>query len=66
MWAGESNLMFVCAYTIIRIKLIPRTGSHQQDRMNRRRRETFWIETLNSLDPTGINKKCSDPVLESG
>ena len=59
------SLASVCAYIIIPIETIPPTGSDQQDRINRRRRETFWNDTLGSLEPTSINKKRAETVLGS-
>ena len=35
-------------YIIIPIEVIPRTGSDQQDPINRIRPETLWIDTLGS------------------
>ena len=34
-------------------------------RINKLKRETFWIDTLGSLEPTGLNKKRSEDILES-
>ena len=59
------SLASVCAYIIIPIETIPPTGSDQQDRINRRSRETFWNDTLGSLEPTSINKKRAETVLGS-
>ena len=62
---GESDSASVCAYIIIPIEAIPRTGFDQQDRINRLRRETFSIDTLGSIESTGINKKRAETVFGS-
>jgi len=52
-------------YILIPIEQIHNSGSDWQDRINRLKRETFWIDTLGSLEPTGLNKKRSEDILES-
>ena len=61
----ESDSASVSAYIINPIEAIPRAGSNQHDRINRLRRETFWIDTLGSLELTGINKKRAESVSGS-
>ena len=51
---GESDLASLCAYIIIPIAVIPRTGSAKLDLINRFRLETSWIYASCSLEPTGI------------
>ena len=52
-------------YILTPIEKIPTTGSDWQDRINRLKRETFWIDTLGSLEPKGLNKKRSEDVINS-
>ncbi len=36
-------------------------GGYAQDKLARLKRETFWIDTLGTLEPWGLNKKrCED------
>ena len=54
-------------YILIPIEQIHSSGSDWQDRINWLKRETFKIDTLGSLEPTGLNKtKRSEDILESG
>jgi hypothetical protein len=50
-------------YILTPIEEIPRTGSDWEDRINRLKRETFWIDTLGSLESNGINKKRTEDLL---
>ena len=51
-------------YDLIPIEQIPSTGSNTQDKINRLIRETFWIDTLGTLKPGGLNKKRYEDVIK--
>jgi len=53
---------FLGDYILIPIEQIHSSGSDWQDPINKLKRETFWIGTLRSLEPT---KKRSEDILES-
>ena len=44
-------------YDLIPIEQLPTTGSYTQDKINRLIREIFWIDTLGTLEPGGLNKQ---------
>jgi len=48
-------------YFIIPIEQLPSIGGYEQAKLARLKRETFWIDTLGTLEPWGLNKKrCED------
>ncbi len=48
-------------YFIIPIEQLPSIRWYAQDKLARLKRETFWIDTLGTLEPWGLNKKrCED------
>jgi len=48
-------------YFIIPIEQLPSIGGYAQDKLARLKREIFWIDTLGTLEPWGLNKKrCED------
>ena len=51
-------------FDIILIEQIPNSGSFVQDKLNRLKRETFWIDTLDTLEPSGLNKKKYEDILK--
>ncbi len=55
-------------YFIIPIEQLPSIEGYAQGKLARLKRETFWIDTLGSLEPWGLNKKrCEDftrPIRE--
>ena len=51
-------------YDLIPIEQLPTTGSYTQDKINRLIRETFWIDTLGTLEPGGLNKKRYEDVIK--
>ena len=62
---SDYNRPSVGDYSLILIEEIHSSGSDWQDRINRLKRETFWIDTPGSLEPTGLNKNRSEDILES-
>ena len=52
---GDHHPSF-CDYILIPIEQIRSSGSDWQDLINRLKRETFWIDNLGSLKPTGLKK----------
>ena len=51
-------------FNLIPLEQIPITGSYAQDKLNRLKRETFWIDTLGTLNPGGLNKKRYEEIFE--
>ena len=51
-------------YDLIPIEQVPTTGSYTQDKINRLNLETFWIDTLCTLEPGGLNKKRYEDVIK--
>jgi len=48
-------------YFIIPIEQLPTIGGYAQDKLALLNRETYWIDTLGTLEPSGLNKKrCED------
>jgi len=50
-------------YDLIPIEQLPTTGSYTHDEINRLIRETFWIYTLGTLEPGGLNKNIYEDVI---
>jgi len=50
-------------YILIPIEKVTRTGIYSLDKLNRLKRETFWIDTLETLEPRGINKKRLEDII---
>ena len=51
-------------YDLISIEQLPTTGSYTQDKIHRLIQETFWIDTLGTIDPGGLNKKRYEDVIK--
>ena len=50
-------------FEIIPIEQISHSSSLAQEKLNRLKRETFWIDTLDTLEPRGLNKKRYEDML---
>ena len=51
-------------FDLIPIEQIHATGSYTQDKINKLIRETFWIDTLGTLEPEGLNTKRYEDVIK--
>jgi len=48
-------------YCLIAIEPLPTIGRQAQSKLTPLKRETFWIDTLSTLEPSGLNmKRCED------
>ena len=61
---GESNSTSFCVQINVPIEIITHTGSDEQNLIKLLRRETFYVDTLGSLESTGINKNRREAVFE--
>ena len=48
---------------MIPIQQLPRSGSLAQEKLNILKGKTFWIDTLGTLEPRGLNKKRYEDIL---
>jgi hypothetical protein len=60
---AQANLETI--FFIVPIEQIATLASSSETQAHRRERESFWIETLGTLEPNGLNKKTSSDQVAS-
>ena len=53
------------SFTLTPIEQVPMLNTKEDSKKLRLERETFWIDTLDTLEPQGLNRKRSEDIVKN-